>query len=81
MSYYKILELSKNRNLDDELNGIIVKVTALASLSPVGGEEVRNILDEVIKKRNELARKREYFLTDLQAVIVGRDISEAKVKK
>ena len=36
--------------------------------------------DEGIRKRNELATKREHLLKDLQAIIVKRDIREGKVK-
>ena len=76
MNDYQILELNKARNLDNELNGILDKITRLASLVPVGGCEVQRMLDKAIIFRTEMSRK-EKFITELQTIMLERDISES----
>ena len=75
MNDYQILELNKARNLDNELNGILDKITRLASLVP--GYEVQRMLDKAIILRTEMSKRKEKFITELQTIMLERDISES----
>ena len=80
MNDCQILELSKARNLDNELNGILDKITWLASLVPIGGYEVQEMLDKAIILRTEMSKRKEKFITELQTIMLERDTSESKIK-
>ena len=80
LSDYQILEISKNKNLDGEFNEILEKITNLVSLSPYGGEEVQKMVKDTLKKRDDLAEKRDKFVLNLQTIIRKRDVSDGKLK-
>ena len=77
---YQILEIYQDKNLDQEFNGILEKVTALASLAPFGGEVVRRMGKNASKIREKLAEKREKFSASLQKIVIERDITPEKMK-
>ena len=80
LSDYEILEISQNKNIDSELNGVLEKVTALASLASKGSEAVQNLLDLTICKRDHVISKRKLFKTNLQSILNERDITPDKLK-
>ena len=80
LSDYQILDISQNKNLDLEFNGVLEKVTSLAALVPAGGKDVQNLLDSAIAKRNALASKKEIFQQSLQETVAKRDITPDKMK-
>ena len=53
---YQILEMSKDKKLDEEFNAILDKVTSLASLMSFGEQGMKKSVEDSIEKRNELAK-------------------------
>ena len=80
LSDYQILELSKDKTRDNEFNNILYKIISLASFLHFDGEDVKSLVHDGDKKRENLAEMRENFYADLQAVIIDRDVSESKMK-
>ena len=80
LSDYQVLGISQNKNLDSEFNELLGKVTSLAALAPVGGEPVQKLLGDAIRGRDELAKKRDKFVKDLQQTVIERDITPDKMK-
>ena len=58
LSDYQILELSKDKTRDNEFNDILNKITSLASFLHFGREDVKSLLNDGDKKRENLAEMR-----------------------
>ena len=80
LSDYQILEISQNKNLDLEFNGVLEKVTSLAALAPNGGEGAQQLLRKAIQIRDGLAKSKKAFLKSLQKIVSDRDITPDKMK-
>ena len=76
----QVLELSQNKNLDQEFNSILEKVTELSSLSTVGCADIDKLINSVTKTRGRLAVKKDTFFSKLQKIMVDRDITTEKLK-
>ena len=50
---YQLLELNRNRNLENEFNEIFDKIAILASMVPKGGDKAENILKLTCEKRKK----------------------------
>ena len=77
---YQILEISQNKNLDLEFNGVLEKVTDLASFVPEGGNAVEILLSAATTARDSVATQKSKFLDILQTILLDRDITPDKLK-
>ena len=75
---YQILDISQNKSLDNEFNGILERVTELASLVSDGADE--KLLGAASKKRDTVAKKRKIFAESLRKILLERDITPEKLK-
>ena len=75
---YQILDISQNKSLDGEFNGILERVTELASLVSDGADN--NLLDVASKKRDAVAKKRKIFCEKLKKIVSERDITPEKLR-
>ena len=80
LSDYQILEISQNKSLDVEFNGVLEKVTDLAALVVGGGDTVQKMLVTATDKRDLVASQKINFQQNLQKLLTERDISPDKLK-
>ena len=79
MSDFQILDISKNKSLEDGFNAILQTITSFASLAS-GDGEITKLLNQAVIKRTEVVASKQVFLEKLQKVIIERDISDGKLK-
>ena len=80
LSDYQLLEVNQGKNLDQDFNAILEKVTSLASLVRLGGQPVETLLTQAVKLRDSLATKRKNFSDDLSKLVADRDVTPDKLK-
>ena len=79
LSDYQLLDIN-NKNLDKEFNGILQKITSLASFVPSGGGTVQRLFQTATENRDSLVSKRKRFQTDLSRLVVERDVTPDKLR-
>ena len=77
---YQILEISQNKNIETEFNGILEKITDLAALVSGGGEALLEKIKKAEAKRDLLVTKKKLFFDKLQTIVLDRDITPDKLK-